>query len=141
MANPGFWESMARDLTGHGMFGGKFQFRLVLQPLAAMILGVRVGIRDAKRGELPFFQALAKGKGERGGRLGQAVRDAILPLVIAVVVDSILQHMINGHIRPLEALVVGALLVFVPFLIVRALANRIWTHGHHGPGRPARQAR
>ena len=29
------------------------------------------------------------------------------------------------------AVVVGALLVFLPFLIGRGVSNRIWTHGHH----------
>jgi hypothetical protein len=120
------------------MFGGSFQLRLILQPLAAMLLGTRFGIRDAKRGDLPFFQALLRGEGKRAGLLGKAVRDAILPLTIAFVIDSI--HMINHRIHPLESIVVGGLLVFVPFLIVRALANRIWTHGHAGPRHPAKQS-
>jgi hypothetical protein len=136
-----FGDSIWRDLTGHGLFGGSFQFRLILQPLAAIILGARVGIRDAKEGRLPFFQALVHEKGERGNLLGKAVRDAVIPLAIGFVIDSILQHMINGRVRPLAALVVGGLLVFLPFLIVRALANRAWSHGHPGHGRPVQQSR
>jgi hypothetical protein len=138
MSNPGFWDSIGRDLTGHGMFGGSFQFRLVLQPLAAIILGMRIGIKDAKRGDPPFFQALFRERGQRGHLLGKAVRDAVLPLAIAFTADSILQHMINGRIRPLAALFVGGLLVFLPFLIVRALTDRIWTHAHLNRERPAR---
>jgi hypothetical protein len=130
---------MVRDLAGRGMFGGSFQFRLILQPLAAIILGARIGIRDAKQGGEPFFQALLHKKGERGGLMGKAVRDAIVPLSLAFIVDAILQHLINHRIRPLESLIVGGLLVFLPFLIVRALANRIWTHGHAGPGHAAKQ--
>jgi len=137
VASPGFFESIARDLTGPGMFGGKFQFRLVLQPLIAIVLGLRFGVRDAKAGKLPFFQALARGKGERGGLLKQAARDAFIPLVVAVVIDSILQQLINHRIRPLASLIVGGILVFLPFLIVRALANRVWTHGHSGHSRAA----
>jgi hypothetical protein len=137
----GFWESLTHDLTGHGMFGGSFQLRLILQPLAAIVLGLRIGIRDAKRGDAPFLQALARGKGERGDLLAKAARDAIIPLLVAFIIDSILQHMINGRIRPLEAVFVGALLVFIPFLIARALANRIWSHGHPGRGRPVGQSR
>ena len=141
MANPGFWESLTRDLTGHGMFGGSFQFRLILQPLAAIILGVRIGIRDAKHGDRPFFQALARQKGERGGLVAKAARDSVVPLTAAFIVDSSLQHRINHRIRPLEALLVGGLLVFLPFLIARALTNRVWTHGHPGAGRPISQSR
>ncbi len=41
----GFFETIARDLSGKG------QFRLILQPLAALILGVRFGIADANAGK------------------------------------------------------------------------------------------
>ena len=142
MAHPGFWNSITRDLAGRGMFGGSFQIRLVLQPLAAIILGARVGIKDAKRGDVPFFQALFRGKGERRHLLFKAIRDAALPLTVAFVIDAILQHMINGRIRPMAAVMVGGLLVFLPFLIVRAIANRLWTHGHRGgSGHPVGNAR
>jgi len=135
MAHPGFWDSIVRDVTGRGMFGGAFQLRLILQPLAAVILGVRLGIRDAKRGELPFFMALVHCETGRGAMLAKAARDALLPLIVAFVIDSILQRLINGHVRPLVAVIVGGLLVFLPFLIVRALTNRIWSHspGHRRP--------
>ncbi len=137
MGHPGLWDSIVNDLGGRGMFGGSFQIRLFLQPLLAMLLGVRFGIKDAKRGDLPFFHALLRGRGQRGDLLLKAARDAGLPLAVAVVIDSILQQMINHHIRPVAALFVGGLLVFLPFLVVRALANRVWKHGHHGAG-PAR---
>jgi len=80
----GFWESIGRDLTGQGLFGGSFQFRLVLQPLIAVILGIRFGIRDAKSGDPPFFQSLARGKGQRGNLLLKAARDVVLPLLVGV---------------------------------------------------------
>ena len=96
-----------------------------------MLLGLRFGIRDAKHGRVPIIKEIAETKGGRGSVLAHAARDAIAPLVVALVLDCILQHMINGRIRPLAALIVGSLLVFLPFLIVRALSNRLWTHRHH----------
>ena len=126
-----FFEAIGADLGGRGIFGGSFQLRLILQPLAAMLLGLRFGIRDAKQGRAPILKAVAETKGERGGLLARAARDAIVPLGVALVLDSVLQHIINGRIRPLAAVIVGSLLVLLPFLIVRALTNRIWTHRHH----------
>jgi hypothetical protein len=126
-----FFDAVGADLGGRGIFGGSFQLRLILQPLAAVLLGLRFGIRDAKQGKVPIVKAIAETKGGRGGVLAHAARDAIVPLVVALVLDSILQHMINGRIRPLAAVIVGSLLVFLPFLLVRALANRLWTHRHH----------
>jgi len=127
-----FFEAIGADLGGRGIFGGSFQLRLILQPLAAMLLGLRFGIRDAKQGRAPILKAVAETKGERGGVLARAARDAIVPLAVALVLDCILQQMINGRIRPLAAVIVGGLLVFLPFLIVRALTNRIWRHRHAG---------
>ena len=118
------------------MFGGKVQIRLILQPLIAIILGFRFGVRDAKAGKRPFFHALARGDGHRGELLTHAARDVIMPLIVAVIIDSILQQLINHRIRPFAAVIVGGILVLLPFLIVRALANRVWTHGHSGRSRP-----
>lgn len=126
-----FFEAVGADLGGRGIFGGSFQLRLILQPLAAMLLGLRFGIRDGKQGKVPIVKAIAETTGGRGSVLAHAARDAIVPLVVALVVDSILQHMINGRIRPLAAVIVGGLLVFLPFLIVRELTNRLWAHRHH----------
>jgi len=132
-----FFESIGADLSGRGILGGSFQIRLILQPLVAMLLGVRFGIRDAKQGRAPIIKAVAGAKGQRGSLLAHAARDAVIPLVVALVLDAILQRMINGRVRPLGAVIVGGLLVFLPFLIVRALTNRIWSHRHPG----AHQAR
>jgi hypothetical protein len=132
MAHVGLFEGIWRDLTGRGMFGGKFQIRLIAQPVIALLLGTRFGIRDAKQGkEDPFFMSLVRGKHDRWPILKQGLRDAIVPLCVAFILDSILQRMILGHIRLLGAVVVGALLVFLPFMIGRGLSHRIWTHGHH----------
>src|SRR6478736_9113386 len=131
MADVGFFESIARDLTGRGIFGGKFQIRLIAQPLIAMLLGIRLGMRDAKQDKRPFLLSLFEAK--KGGRwpiLKQGLRDAIVPLCVAFILDGILQRIILGRIRPVAAVVVGGLLVFLPFMIVRSLTNRIWRHGH-----------
>jgi hypothetical protein len=140
MSDPSFFESIARDLTGPGMFGGKFQFRLIIQPLAAIILGLRYGVRDAKSGKSPFLHSVATAKGGRGALLKGAVRAALMPLIVAVIIDSILQQLINHRIRPVAALFVGAILVFLPFLIVRSLAHRAWTHGHPPAAQPVRKS-
>ena len=128
----GLFDGIWRDLTGRGMLGGKFQLRLILQPLVALLLGIRFGIRDAKAGkEDPFFMSLVRSKGDRWPLLRQGLRDAVVPLCVAFVLDSILQRMILGHVRPLGAVIVGALLVFLPFMIGRGLSHRAWMHGHH----------
>ena len=130
MPSPGFFESIGREnISGPGMFGGKVQIRLILQPLIAIFLGLRFSIRDARAASSPSLRCV-RGDGHRGALLRHAARDAIKPLIFALIIDSILQQLINSRIRPLAAVIVGGILVFLPFLIVRALANRVWTHGH-----------
>jgi len=131
MARLGFFEGIVRDLTGPGMFGGKFQIRLGLQPLLAFLLGIRHGVRDAKHGRPPFFMSLFQGQGQGWPLLKAGVRDAIIPLCLAFIIDGILQRMILGYVRPMAAVIVGTLLVFVPFVIGRGLGNRIARPGRN----------
>ncbi|HVT10273.1 MAG TPA: hypothetical protein VHO67_22590 [Polyangia bacterium] len=133
MTHVGFWEGIARDLTGRGMLGGRFQIRLILQPMVAMILGVRLGIRDAKEGKPAFFMSFVTGGRGRWAILRQGLRDAIVPLCVAFVLDGILQEIILHRVRPAAAVVVGLLLVFLPFVLMRGISNRIWSHRHHAP--------
>jgi len=127
-----FFDAIRDDLGGHGLLGGNFQLRLVLQPLVAVLLGLRFGIRDAKQGREPFFMSVSHSRGQRGHLIAHAARDALIPLVVALILDAILQHMNNGRVRPLGMIIVSILLVFLPFLVVRALANRAWRHRHRG---------
>ena len=117
MTHVGFWEGIARDLTGRGMFGGRFQLRLIVQPLIAMILGIRLGLHDAKQGKPAFFASVVTGGRHGLGLLRQGLRDAIVPLCVAFVLDGVLQYLILGHVRPAAAVVVGLLLVFFPFVL------------------------
>jgi hypothetical protein len=116
----GFFETIARDLSGKG------QFRLILQPLAALILGIRFGIADANAGKAPFLNRLIMHRHQRWTIFKESLSDAVFPLVVALVMDGVLQHITFGRIRPLAALVVGALLVWLPFVATRAITNRIW---------------
>ena len=57
-----FFDALAADLGGRGIFGGSFQLRLILQPLIAVLLGLRFGIRDAKQGRAPILKAASAKK-------------------------------------------------------------------------------
>jgi hypothetical protein len=139
MPHPGFFESIGRSLSGPGMFGGRFQLRLIVQPILAVALGIRFGLRDARQRRPPVGAALRAHETSRARVLEQWTRGALVALCAAFVVDAILQILINHWFRPLAAVVVALLLVFVPFTVVRAATNRIWTHGHPGAGQAAQR--
>ena len=116
----GFWEGIVHNLTEAGTF------RLVLQPLMAIALGIRLGIGDAKAGRGPFLFRLVKERHHHWGLFKQSLRDAALPLTVALIVDGILQMITLGYVRPMAAVVVGTILVWIPFTASRALMNRAW---------------
>jgi hypothetical protein len=125
MAQVGFWDSIGRSLSGRG------QIRLIVQPTMALILGIRLGIADARAGERPFLMRLARTRGSRWKLFRHSLREAAIPLVLAVAIDSILQYLTLRYVRPVAALLVGGLLVWLPFSCSRAISNRIWRRTHH----------
>ena len=125
MHGTGFWEHIARDLSGKG------QFRLILQPAMAIWLGIRLGIVDAKGGREPFGVRLFEGKHPHWSEFRESMSDAAVPLMIAVVMDGIFQYLTLGRVRLLPALIVGGLLVWIPFGFARGFTNRFWRRQHH----------
>ena len=118
----GFWEGIV-DVAG-----GRGQFRLILQPLVAIVLGIKFGIADARAGNEPFLLRLLLKSDHRGQLLKETLKSIVMPLTLAVVLDGILQYLAHGYVRPLAAVVMGAVLIFFPFAISRSLANRAYRH-------------
>jgi len=115
----GFWQGIREVASGRG------QLRLILQPLMAIVLGIRLGISDAKTGADPFIWRLVTAPNRRV-LLREAVMDVIIPFCLAVVIDGVLQYLMLGHLRPLAAVVVGAILIWFPFSVARSFTNRIY---------------
>lgn len=126
MDHVGFWKGIEVVLVGKG------HLRMIVQPTIAIILGIRLGVSDAKAGRAPFLLQLFTGE-HRKVLLKQALKDILIPLTVAVVLDGILQAITLHRVRPLAALMVGGLLVALPFAIARALTNRVVTRSHHRP--------
>ncbi len=113
-----FLEDLPKRLTGPG------RFRFVLQPLIAIILGVRGGRADARAGRPPYLLGLVTDR-ERRRDLGRAGLGAIVNLVLmGILLDSVFQWLILGQSYPGAALVVGPVLITTPYAVARALANR-----------------
>ncbi|MGN6110882.1 MAG: hypothetical protein ACTHU0_37620 [Kofleriaceae bacterium] len=123
-ADVGFWETIVRDLGGTG------HLRLIFQPLLAIIIGVRLGLADAREGRAPFLLRLFTTSQRGAARLREAFSDILLPFTFAVILDGILQHYTLGRIRPVAALLVGAMLVWLPFSLARAASNRLSRRCH-----------
>ena len=114
-----FFSDLLARLSGPG------RLRFLLQPLMAILLGVRGGVRDARAGLPPFLWALlfhAEHRKDMWREAIAAVRDLI---AVAILLDLVAQALIFHELRPGAALLIGPPLILVPYALSRALANLI----------------
>ena len=119
-----FFEDLPGRLTGPG------RLRFLFQPTMAILLGIRAGRLDAAAGRPPFVQSLLFHHGSRAGLVRDALRGVGNLILIGIILDAVSQWLILGVSHPGAALVVGPLLIAVPYSVARALANRAAARHH-----------
>lgn len=97
-------------------------FRFVVQPALALLLGLRDGRMDVRAGRRPFFLCLFE-PGRRN-RLTAALRAIAVPFAMAIAADALVQQAVSGRVRIDHAVVIGFLLIAVPYVAARGLSNR-----------------
>jgi len=113
-----FLDDLPKRLTGPG------RFRLVLQPLVATLLGIRSGVADARAGRPPYLLGLVTDRQRRGELARDGLATVANLLLIGVLLDAVFQWVILGVSHPGAALVVGPVLIAVPYALARALSAR-----------------
>src|SRR5512143_3155388 len=102
------------DRVGEMLLGrehGPLRFRLVLQPLMAVILAIRVGLRDAREGRPAyFFWAVFTDPTRRSELLRLAWKDVGKVFVIACVLDVAYELIVYHWICPGQAVIVAVVL-------------------------------
>ena len=106
------------------LISGPGTFRFVLQPLISILLGVRDGRNDAKSSTPPISHMMILQSDKRSEDMKGRLHVLVLPLIFAVVLDSIFQILIFGIWRLQWALVVGVCLVGIPYILTREITNR-----------------
>jgi len=123
-----FLEDFPRRLTGSG------RFRFVLQPLVATVLGIWSGLADARAGRPPYLYGLLFHRALRGELVRTGFETVVNLLLMGILLDAIFQWVILGVSHPGAALVVGPVLIVLPYLVTRALSNRLaCLRGHRRP--------
>lgn len=115
-----FFADMIARLSGPG------RMRFVMQPIVAILLGSRDGIKDAKAGASPFLWGLVHQQGHRKQLLQSAYASVQNLVAIAVLLDLISQYLIFHDIHPGAALLLGPVLIGTPYALSRALGNRLF---------------
>jgi hypothetical protein len=104
---------------------GPMHFRLVLQPLMAIIFAIRDGRRDGREGRAAYFWALFTDPGHRRDMLRSGWKSVGKVFVIAIILDAVYQYIELKWFYPGEAVVVALILAIVPYLLIRGPANRL----------------
>jgi hypothetical protein len=104
---------------------GPMKFRLILQPLMAIIFAIRSGLKDAKEGRPPYFWAIFTDPVNRRDMLRDGWKSVGRIFILAIVIDAIYQFIIFRWFYPVEAILVAAILAFIPYLLIRGPVNRI----------------
>ena len=114
------WENIA------GRTHGPLTFRLILQPLMAIIFAVRDGRKDALEGNHPYFWAIFTTPEHRRELLRSGWKAVGKIFILAIIIDAIYQIIVFRWIYPAETLIVAALLAFIPYLLLRGPVTRFW---------------
>ena len=104
---------------------GPMKFRLILQPLMAIIFAVRSGLEDAKEGKPAYFWVLFTQSDHRRDMLRDGWKAVGKVFVFAIIIDLVYQLIIFRWFYPGEALLVAVILAFIPYLLIRGPVNWI----------------
>ncbi len=106
-------------------FSGSGRFRFILQPLLAILIGVRGGMVDAKAGNPPYLFGLLFAAGQRRVLLRSAAEAIGILLAMGIILDVVFQLVLYGEVHPGAALLIGPILICTPYALSRALTNRL----------------
>ena len=114
-----FLQELPQRFTGPG------RLRFILQPIFAILLGIRGGRADAKAGNPPYLFGLLFGDGRRKEMLLSGVASIRTLLAVGIIMDVVFQLVIYHSVHPGAALVVGPVLICFPYSLSRALTTRL----------------
>jgi hypothetical protein len=113
---------------------GPMHFRILLQPLMAVIFAAIDGWKDAKDGKAPYFWSLLTEPGHREEMIHSGWHSIGKVFVFALLLDAIYQYIVRRFIYPGEMIIVAVVLAIAPYLIVRGLVTRVVSSRlHHAP--------
>jgi hypothetical protein len=122
----GILQYLQQMLTGPG------HLRVLVQPTLAILLGIVDGRKDSHAGQRPFGVVLrAKRGAERWTYLKQNLRRVLVPLCLAIILSMVFQYVVRRSIHLLPAFLFAILLVALPYVLARGIANRIDVRWHH----------
>lgn len=114
-----FWSDMGLRLTGPAAM------RFVIQPIMAILLGIRDGLQDARAGEAPYIFDIVSTPENRKRRAASGWKGVGTAFLVATILDAVVQYLVLHTVHPGAAVIVGVGLMGLPYSIARGVSNRI----------------
>jgi hypothetical protein len=108
-----------------GRVHGPMRFRIVVQPLMAVVFALMDGRKDAREHRSAYFWALFTEPEHRSDRLRTTWEAVGKIFVIALIIDAVYQFRVLHWFYVGEALLVALLLAVVPYVALRGPVNRL----------------
>ena len=103
----------------------RMAFRFILQPAMALIAATHDGVKDARTGRSLYFWTVLYDPQKRIARLREGLNATARIILLAVGMDVIYQITVLQTFYPVEALLIGLQLAFVPYVLMRGPAARV----------------
>jgi hypothetical protein len=113
-----FLEELPQRFTGPG------RLRFILQPMIAIVFGIRGGLADAKAGNPPYLFRLILDAGRRRELLRSGVAAIRNLVALGIIMDIVFQLVLYRSVHPGAAVVIGPILICFPYAVSRALTAR-----------------
>jgi hypothetical protein len=104
---------------------GPLHFRFFMQPLMAILLAVRDGIRDAREGRSAYLWTVLSDSAQRRYLIRDGWKDISKVFILACLLDVIYAWIVWRSLRPLQTVSVAALLSVIPYSLLRGPINRL----------------
>jgi hypothetical protein len=108
-----------------GRVSGPMQFRLILQPLMAIIFAIRDGRNDARSGRAPYSWQLFTDPEHRRELIRSGWKSVAKVFIMAIIIDAVYQYIQLSFFYPVEALMTAFILAIIPYLLLRGPVNRL----------------
>jgi len=106
-------------------FTGAGRFRFILQPMVAILLGMRGGLSDAKTGNPPYLHGVLFNPVRRKELLRSGTAAISTLLAMGIIMDVVFQVVLYRAVHPGAALLIGPIFICVPYALSRALTTRL----------------
>lgn len=104
---------------------GPMSLRLVIQPVTALLLGIRDGRMDAKAGEPPFIIGLITNREDRKAKLVSLFKSLSKAIIMAVISEAIAQYLLFGQVHVIGVILYAAIFLILPYSLARGITNMI----------------